>query len=149
MKVEFYEETTVQKKQRFVADDGTIFDSEGDCLAYEGRCKLDAMPYPATISVPIPLEDYDVNIALLKSPLDFKKLLTEYEDKPEPHNWDLSFMEQPRKYPCLYTFIVDGANLDVSSLTCSPAELIQQYEHVVLVMSRWCAEQLEIATTVL
>lgn len=138
MKVEFYEETTVQKKQRFVADDGTIFDSEGDCLDYEGRCKLDAMPYPTTIAVPIPLEDYDVNIALLKSPLDFKKLLTEYED-----NWDLFGMAQPTDYPCLYAYVVDGANLYVESLTHSPAQLIQAYAEVARTMATWCAEQLE------
>ena len=127
MKVEFYEETTVQKKQRFIADDGTIFDSEGDCIAYEDRRKLDDMPYPATISVPI---------------LDFKKLLTEYEDQPKSHDWDLFGMEQPTNYPCLYTYVVDGANLYVSSLTRSPAQLIQAYEEVALNLSTWCAQQL-------
>ncbi len=142
MKVEFYEETIVQKKQRFIADDGTIFDSEGECLAYEDRRKLDDIPYPPTIAVPMPLEDYDVNISLLKSPLDFKKLLTEYEDKPKPHDWDLFGMEQPTNYPCLYTYVVDGANLYVSSLTRSPAQLIQEYEEVALKLSTWCAQQL-------
>lgn len=148
MKVEFYEETTIQKKQRFIADDGTIFDTEYNCIEYEERCKLDAMPYPATMSVPIPLdEDCDINIALLKSPLDFKKLLMAYEDEPEPHNWDLFGMEQPTNYPCLYTYIVDGAHLDVSSLIHSPTQLIQDYAEVARTMAAWCAEQLEKATT--
>lgn len=143
MKVEFYEETTVQKKQRFIADDGTIFDSEGECMAYEDRRKLDDMPYPQTISVPVPLEEYDVNISLLKSPLDFKKLLTEYEDYPASMQWDLYDMDKPATYPCLYTYYVDGANRTAASLTTSPAELIRQYDDAVRKLSIWCAQQLE------
>lgn len=145
MKVEFYEETTVQKKKRFIADDGTIFDNEGECMAYEDRCKLDDMPYPPTISVPAPLEEYDINISLLKSPLDFKKLLTEYEDCPASMQWewDLYGMGKPETYPCLYTYYVDVANRIASSLSTSPAELIRQYEDVVRKLSTWCAQQLE------
>lgn len=143
MKVEFYEETTVQKKKRFIADDGAIFDNEGECMAYEDRRKLDDMPFPQTISVPVPLEEYDVNIALLKSPLDFKKLLTEYEDYPASMPWDLFGMGKPATYPCLYTYYVDNANQIVSSLSTSPAELIRQYDTVVRKLSIWCAQQLE------
>lgn len=143
MKVEFYEETTVQKKQRFVADDGTIFDSEGDCMAYEDRRKLDDIPYPPTISVPAPLEEYDVNISLLKSPLDFKKLLTEYEDYPASMQWDLYGMDKPATYPCLYIYYVDGENRTAASLPDSPADLIRQYNTVVRKLSIWCAQQLE------
>lgn len=142
MKVEFYEETTVQKKQRFIADDGTIFDSEGDCMAYEDRRKLDDMPYPPTIAVPVPLEEYHVNISLLKSPLDFKKLLTEYEDYPASMQWDLYSMDKPATYPCLYTYYVDYANLQAGSLTYDPEELIRRHAEVALKLSTWCAQQL-------
>lgn len=148
MKVEFYEETTIQKKQRFVADDGTIFDTEFNCIEYEERCKLDAIPFPETLSVPIPLEEYDVKISLLKSPLDFKKLLTEYEDTPASRAWNIYEMDEPRHYPCLYTYYEDDANYYAGSLTYSPAQLIQKYEKVVRTMAAWCAEQLETATTV-
>lgn len=143
MKVEFYEETTVQKKQRFIADDGTIFDNEGECTAYEARCKLDDMPYPQTIAVPVPLEEYYVNISLLKSPLDFKKLLTEHEDYPASMQWDLYGMDMPVTYPCMYTYYVDSENRTAASLTTSPAELIRQYDAVVRKISIWCAQQLE------
>lgn len=141
MKVEFYEETTVQKKERYVADDGTVFDDEADCIYYEERRKLDDMPYPPTVSVPAPLENYDVCISLLKSPLDFKKLLTEYQDTPANWEWDLYGMMEPTAYPCLYAYYVDGESRIAGKLSFGPSVLIDKYFDIARKLSVWCAQQ--------
>ena len=145
MKVELYEEKIVQKKERFVADDGTVFDNEAECIAYEDRRKLDDMPFPSTVSAELPDGDYDVRISLLKSPLDFKKVLSRYNETSASSGlrWDLDGLDEPMTYPCAYVYYVDSANRAVWNTSTTIPELVNAYLRTANKLSSWCATQLD------
>ena len=145
MKVEFYEETTVQKKERYIADDGTTFLNEDQCRAYEEGLQLKDYPMPARVSVPLPDGDYDVRIALLKSALDFKKLRSRFTDLDDTGGlkWDVDCLDEPNAYPCAYVYYADTANRAAWNTATTPQALIDAYWLAARKLSVWCAQQLD------
>lgn len=142
MKEKRFEQLVTRTVMRYVADDGTEFETCKACVRYERQQKLRNVPSPEVTMLDVPYADYQIGLVELHSALEYEKFIDDMEDDTDYTIY--IGCDEPESYPCRYAVWFDYADNSVYGFD-EPTEVIaDRLMNAAKKMQQWCADHPEI-----